>query len=40
MELFSDISQIEVYFGLFGDSANLHARWGHDFALNVQYAQK
>jgi hypothetical protein len=40
MELFSDISQIEVYFGLFGDSANLHARWGHDFALNVHHGTR
>jgi hypothetical protein len=30
---------VEARFSLFGDSANLDARWTHGFALNVPHAQ-
>jgi hypothetical protein len=39
MELLGDFSQIEVCFGLFGDSANLHTRWGHSMELHGDVGQ-
>jgi hypothetical protein len=33
-------AQVDAHFGLFGDSANLDARLGHGYALNIPQAKK
>jgi hypothetical protein len=40
MVLLGDEAQVDVRFGLFGDSANLDARLVHGFGLNIPQAQK
>jgi uncharacterized membrane protein len=40
MELLGDVGHVEAHFGLFGDGANLDARWVHKFAPNVLEAWK
>jgi hypothetical protein len=40
MVLLADEAQVDAHLGPFGDSANLHARLVHGFALNIPQAQK
>jgi hypothetical protein len=40
MKLLRDKAQVDARFGPSGDSANLDARLGHGYALNISRAQK
>jgi hypothetical protein len=40
MVLRGDEAQVDARFGLFGDSANLDARYVHGFALNIPKLKK
>jgi hypothetical protein len=40
MVILGDEAQVDARFGLFGDTANLDARYVHGFALNIPLAQK